>query len=148
AIPPAPALTSTSTVFTDYGATNGWLETFNGTDSSGDSGQRIAVDSSGNIYSAGKTNQGGHFNWMVRKISSSGGFVWRTFYNAPSNLAATANGIAVDGAGNVYVAGFETRSDLSQGDNIVVKKYDPNGLTVWTSTFNGVSNLDDEANDV
>src|SRR5207244_4020071 len=77
-----------------------------------DNGNAIAVDGSGNVYVAGSSAA----TWgapvraytagtdaFAAKLNSSGSLTWNTFLGA----AGTDNGnaIAVDGSGNVYVAG-------------------------------------------
>jgi hypothetical protein len=56
--------------------------------------------------------------------------------------ADTARAIALDGAGNVYVAGSD-----SNGDNFDYKivSYDPDGDLRWETTYNGPADDDDHA---
>ncbi|MGA9462448.1 MAG: SBBP repeat-containing protein [Terracidiphilus sp.] len=78
----------------------------------------IALDGSGNIYVAGAsaslgvpgpgtvyqaTFGGGDFDAFVAKYSNAGAQLWWTFVGG--NATDIANGVAVDGSGNVYVAG-------------------------------------------
>ncbi len=83
-----------------------------------DTGQAIAVDSSDNVYITGQS-QGtwngpngqlplnafaGSQNIFVLKLNSSGQYLWHTFYG--SGVGDEGQGIAVDGNGNIYVAGY------------------------------------------
>jgi hypothetical protein len=80
--------------------------------SGGDSGDCIAVDANGNIYVAGSSSA----TWgspvrafssgsdvFVAKLNSSGALAWNTFLGTTG--ADSVHGMAVDGSGNVHVAG-------------------------------------------
>jgi hypothetical protein len=49
--------------------------------------------------------------------------------------------LAVDGAGNVYVAGFSYGSGTS--DDYATIKYDPSGNEIWVARYNGPGNNND-----
>ncbi|MBI4370205.1 MAG: hypothetical protein HY547_08255 [Elusimicrobia bacterium] len=68
---------------------------------------------------------------------------WSNTVNGVSNNHDEGFAIAVDESGNVYQAGFETKA--GEGKNIWIGKFDPNGSTLWTATYNGPDNLDDSA---
>ncbi|MBP7961497.1 MAG: SBBP repeat-containing protein [Caldilineaceae bacterium] len=75
-------------------------------------GFAIAVDSGGNAYVSGYGSAtwgaplrsfGGTTDGFAAKLSSTGGLTWNTFLGGSATDRATA--IALDGIGNVYVAG-------------------------------------------
>ncbi|RPJ39196.1 MAG: hypothetical protein EHM35_02925 [Planctomycetaceae bacterium] len=89
-----------------------------------DEGDGITADGSGNVYVTATSSaswngpgtcstpgvspcplhaQAGMEDNVVIKLSSAGTYLWHTFYGSTNE--ETANGIAVDGDGNVYVAG-------------------------------------------
>lgn len=68
---------------------------------------------------------------------------WVRFYNGPTNGADDGNAIAVDRAGNVYVAGPSVGSGT--GQDYCVVKYAPNGNIRWTARYNGPANSTDVA---
>lgn len=84
-----------------------------------DEGQRIAIDSTGNVYVIGvaqsnnfpvsggapqATFGGGVQDVFVTKLDAAGGFVYSTYLGGSGN--DEGNGIAVDSMGNAYVTGL------------------------------------------
>ncbi len=73
---------------------------------------------------------------------------WVSNYGGNSNRddinLSNAKGLAVaaDNSGNCYVTGLVS-SDFN-GNDIVVIKYNMLGDTLWTATFNGTANMDDQ----
>ena len=137
---------------------------------SGDeSGDSIAVDNAGNAYITGFTgstnfptknplqpsNHGTYLgcpcNAFVTKLNSSGSaLVYSTYLGGSNNDGGI--GIAVDSAGDAYVAGFAESSDfptmnpwqptLSGGLNAFVSKIDPSGSAFVYSTYLGGNDND------
>ncbi|MBI3189376.1 MAG: SBBP repeat-containing protein, partial [Ignavibacteriales bacterium] len=108
----------------------------------------LAVDSSGNVYVAG--TYGGQ--WSSRqgmttiKYNSAGDSLWRRNYEFeyyPGNARTSATSLAVDGNGNVYVTGYSYRGWNSEYYDYLTIKYNSNGDTLWTRTYNGTSNYYD-----
>lgn len=84
-------------------------------------------------------------NWLVRSFSATGTLFWEATYNAPANGDDEATAVAADAAGNVYVAGFESRPDLSEGENWVVRAYAAAGGVLWMHTYNSPAAADERA---
>jgi hypothetical protein len=137
-----------------------------------DYGERIAVDSAGNAYITGATGStdfptmnpiqavygGGENDAFVTKINPTGSaLVYSTYLGGGGGLGDWGTGIAVDSAGNAYVAGltdaadFPTKNPLQATNagfqDAFVAKLNPSGSALVYSTYLGGS-LDDGASDI
>jgi hypothetical protein len=140
---------------------------------SGDAGQGIAVDSAGNTYVTGYTGSldfnpqnplpghgtvEGPYNAFVAKFDPSGALVFSTYLGGTGNSYGYGDGgtgIAVDTAGNAYIAGYSYSSNFPTtqnayqtmnraylphaGANAFVAKLDTMGSTLLYSTYLGGS---------
>jgi len=100
-----------------------------------DDSNDVAVDSTGNIYLTGGTmgdlggaNAGNYDPW-VAKYDSQGNQLWLQQFG--TNNDDYSNGVAVDGAGNVYLTG---RVNVP-GTEVWIAKYDPQGNQLWLQQF-------------
>ena len=143
--------------------------TFYGSDDM-DAGYDIAVDGDANVYITGYSDAtwqgdssapplnpfGGVEDIVVLKLNSAGTYQWHTFYG----VRDSGKGIALDGSGNIYVAGWNSytwqgpsgqpplhpRSDEDYPD-IVVVKLNSAGLYQW-HTFYGTYLYNDYGSDI
>ena len=60
---------------------------------------------------------------------------WVAIYDGPGNALDTANAIAADAEGNVYVTGLSRNSDTPGDTAYATVKYDPEGNEVWVVRF-------------
>lgn len=115
-----------------------WTKQF-GTDNYDNAGD-VAVSGS-NIYVVGNTGGSlaggsyGSYDAFIRKYNSSGSVVWTKQFGTPA--VDNANDVAVDGSGNIYVAGTTYGSLAGTytnggGGDMFLRKYNPNGGVVWT----------------
>lgn len=135
-----------------------------------DEGHGIAVDGAGNAYVTGGTgstdfptlnalqgaNAGGNTIAFVTKLDANGVLVYSTYLGGTDDTDE-GNGIAVDGAGNAYVAGDADSTDFPtlnalQGANAggidaFVAKLDTNGALVY-STYLGGSGSEQLSGDI
>ena len=101
-----------------------WTNTFGGTGD--DRGLTVAVDAAGNVHiagtfqgtaelGAGDVTSAGATDAFVTKLNSAGAHQWTTTLGGTSS--DHGNGVAVDGSGNVHIAGtFQGTADLGAGD--------------------------------
>jgi len=120
-----------------------WVRQFGGVGE--DSALAGAVDSIGNLYVVGQSPGelpgrlfvGGLSGAFVRKYAADGDELWSRQFG--TRVSAKANGVAVDTAGNVYVAGQVEGALPGQhhfGHNdAFVRAYDSSGNELWTRQF-------------
>jgi uncharacterized delta-60 repeat protein len=104
--------------------------------SDGDSGHDIALDGAGNIYVTGSTYSfgTGDSDAFIAKYDSAGTSLLNITWGG-SNYDA-AYGIAVDGAGNIYITG--KTSSFGAGDSdAFIAKYDSAGTSLLNITWGG-----------
>ncbi|MHA1444358.1 MAG: SBBP repeat-containing protein [Candidatus Hodarchaeales archaeon] len=103
---------------------------------SSDNAYGVAVDSSGNIYLAGFTESfgAGDSDMVLVKYDGNGEQQWNRTWGGGSR--DDAYGVAVDSSGNIYLAG-ETYSFGAGDSDMVLVKYDGNGIQQWNHTWGG-----------
>lgn len=111
-----------------------WNRTWGGIDL--DFGHGVAIDSSDNIYLAGKTKNFGveGTDMILVKYDNSGVQQWsRTWGGIRQEWGFE---VAVDSLNNIYLAGFTT--SVGAGDyNMVIVEYDNSGGQQWNHTWGG-----------
>lgn len=117
-----------------------------------DYGRCVAVDSAGSVYVAGNSQSSdwGGFNgvpWempdaFITKFAPDGSVAWTSFIGGDSTDAVY--GIAVDGSGNVYVAGQTNSTNFDGGlpgfgggHDAFVTRLNTNGTVAWTRFLGG-----------
>ena len=114
-----------------------WAARYNGPGSGEDAANALAVDAAGNVYVTGYSlGAAGTYDLATIKYDSAGQQLWLARYNGTGNSYGMA--IAVDGSGNVYVAGGSVGSG-SHYDYIVIK-YSSAGAQLWETRYNGPVN--------
>src|SRR6185503_15647716 len=84
-----------------------WTNRYNGPANGNDVANRIAVDSSGNVFVTGYSENASTMNdYATIKYSGAGVPLWTNYYNGPANDGDAAYAIAVDSTGNVLVTGY------------------------------------------
>ena len=106
----------------------------------------VAFHPSGDIYVAGRTTGAGNDDMFIAKYSGiDGSRLWtRTYPEAGSNYGNDyAEALAVDAAGNLYVAGYGVNA-AGNGDAWLLK-YDGAGNRQWARPYDGVGHSYDIA---
>ena len=138
--------------------------------SNNDYGHHVATDATGDVYLAGSftsatlhcgtvtltNDSSGSSDMYIAKYNASGTIQWA--HNAGGTKNEVANSVAVDAAGNVYVAGYFESDTITFGaftlindttnfsNDIFLVKYDANGTIIWAKSAGG--SKDDYANSV
>jgi ankyrin repeat protein len=119
-----------------------WVRRYNGPGNDQDDARAIAVDGSGNVFITGKSiGSGTDYDYATIKYYSNGDTAWVRRYNGPGNSIDSANALAVDDLGNIYVTGSSVGSGTDQ-DYATIKYYS-NGDTAWMRRYNGPSDTTD-----
>ncbi|MGA2092547.1 MAG: SBBP repeat-containing protein [Sedimentisphaerales bacterium] len=110
-----------------------WSVSYDGPNHSMDTPKAIAVDNSGNVYVAGQRYPNGSSTayYTTIKYDPNGNQLWVSYYGGHSS-SDTANAIAVDNSGNVYVTGTYYESVSL---DIATIKYDSNGNQLWVAPY-------------
>jgi hypothetical protein len=90
---------------------------------------KMALDSAGNIYLTGfSQNTNGNLGYVTIKYAPNGTQLWAARYDSTNYPTATPAGLALDSSNNVVVTG-----------NALTIKYDANGNQLWTAPYNGAA---------
>jgi hypothetical protein len=122
-----------------------WSKTYNGPADESDIGEAIAIDNSGNVYSAGRSESEAPSpqDMILIKYNSDGDTLWARRYNGNADNFDIAVDVSVDNEGNVYITGEST--DSSNAEDITTIKYDTGGNVQWIKFYNGPASSVDEA---
>jgi hypothetical protein len=125
-----------------------WVQRYDGPGHDVDDALAMSVDGPGNAYVTGYSWGGSVTAEDIAtiKYKPNGDTAWIRRYNGPDNKSDGGQAITIDGAGNVYVAGW-SRGNLTDFDYITLK-YDMNGYLRWTATYNGEKDSTDIASDI
>lgn len=100
-----------------------------------------ALDANGNLVVAGNTINGTEAeNFLITKFDPEGQILWEEQYDY-SDLTDFATAIAIDGNGNVLVAGASQNGTLDF--DYALLKLDGNGSTLWSVRYDGLGQGDD-----
>jgi uncharacterized delta-60 repeat protein len=111
-----------------------WNYTWGG--NSTDSGHGVTVDSSGNIYLVGATFSfgAGDFDIVLVKYDENGVQQWNRTWGGENR--DYGHGVVVDSSDNVFIAGYTWSFGAGSAD-VVLVKYDGNGIQQWNRTWGG-----------
>ena len=119
---------------------------YEGQGDNADNVRAMLRDASGNLYLAGYTfRKGQDRDFLTIKLNANGDTLWTRTLNGSSNSTDEALGLGIDPSGNIIVGGFIKNSGLSY--DYFIAKYNPNGDTLFTRTYNGTQSKSDKAAD-
>ncbi len=99
------------------------------------SGNAIAVDIVGNVYTFGSANG----DMILIKHNSSGDTLWTRMYD--HHTSDRGFDVTVDNSGNVFVTGPSTSRYGTSADAVIIK-YNSNGDSLWVRRYDRASNSD------
>jgi hypothetical protein len=132
-----------------YAAADGtvlWDRHYNGPGDRRDSPHAVTVDSSGNVFVTGTSQNGGspynHMFYTAKYAAADGALLWEKRYNGPAKVHDVPQAITVDAFGNAVVTGA---SSLSSGySTYYTAKYSAaDGALLWEARYNGPANGND-----
>jgi hypothetical protein len=119
-----------------------WVRRYNGPANSSDRAHAVTADAYGNVYVTGASSGMGTGDDITTiKYYPDGDTAWVRRYHED---AESPFDVAVDGAGNVYVAGYGPQESGESSDYATIK-YRPNGDTAWVRGYNGPGDGHDDA---
>ncbi len=127
--------------------TQKWAAVYDGPANSFDQPVDLALDPAGGVYVTGiSTLNGLNTDFATLKYDTNGLEVWAARYNGPANIEDSPVRLGLDGAGNVYVAGW---SHASNGvPDYALVKYTPGGQRLWAVRFDGLAGRYDYLSDM
>ncbi|RPI19031.1 MAG: T9SS C-terminal target domain-containing protein [Ignavibacteriae bacterium] len=124
-----------------------WVKRYDGAYNANDKAYAVTADKSGNIYITGyishSTTSPYYRDIVLLKYDSSGVQQWVKTYNGPTNANDIGSSVITDNSGNIYVSGYIGDSETS-GTDIILIKYNSFGDLLWSRTYNGSGNQDDD----
>lgn len=102
-----------------------WTRRYNGSTDREDRFNAMCLDGAGNIWLAGKTDTDAdslneNFDILIAKYDVNGNLLWDTTWSFSATSNETANAIAYDGNGRIYVVG-ETNKNGSDYDFVTIQ---------------------------
>lgn len=126
-----------------------WEKTFNAEGDNTDKSNAMAIDASGNMYIAGSVVEyGTDKNFALQKIDAGGNTLWvRTINGTSVGSSDSAQSVAIDASGFIYVAGYTHNKGTS--NDYTVAKYDSAGTLIWVQNYDyTTASESDKANSI
>lgn len=120
-----------------------WAQKYNSANNNTDLAYCIGVDASGNVYVGGFATPNSNTDLALVKYNSAGTQQWVRTVNGQGNANDAVNGLVLDAAGNVFLTGQST--GLGTAYNYITLRYNPSGTQIWSQTYLGPGNANDNA---
>jgi len=120
-----------------------WVRRYNSPLNVSEGARALAVDGQGNVYVTGGWGGGGAAGYLTIKYNTDGRLLWVRRYNGLGYDSDSAQAIALDSQGNVYVTGYS--HGIGSRSDYATIKYSPDGEELWVRRYNGPGNSVDEA---
>jgi len=131
-----------ATVKYDANGNELWVARYNGPGNRSNAATALAVDSAGNVYVTGwSEGSATSYDYATVKYDANGNELWAARYDGPTNGFDFARALVLDPAGNVYVAGFSSRTSASGFYDYATIKYSADGKEVWVAKYSGLLGL-------
>lgn len=121
-----------------------WAKRYDGAGLVDDAAFDLQLDALGNVYIGGFTQaDSATYDLLAIKYDAAGAQQWLASYHGAGSDSATVYELAVDGAQNVYVAGY---SEGATGTpDMIAIKYNSAGVEQWAAFYNSVADSADFA---
>ncbi len=117
----------------DTGGNLLWSAAYKGTGKGDDIASAIAVDSTGNIYVAGESNNATTgWDYIVIKYANNGSRLWAANYNGTANASDGAFDMTLDKSGDILVTGYSGGEATREYATL---KYDTDGNQLWVAEY-------------
>gem|GEM_PF-415942 len=117
-----------------------WAIPYDGAAHGDDRSTALALDCHGNIFVTGlSSGSAGLFNCTTMKYDPQGSELWRRQFAAAANTNSIPTSVAVDGSGNVVIAGY-VDNILSATSNLLALEYDSSGVRLWATPLSNHPN--------
>jgi hypothetical protein len=120
-----------------------WTNEYIGPVNISDAASAVVVDGNGNVFvTGGAYNTNGFYDYVTVAYSGAGVPLWTNRYS--SGRDSTANAIAVDTNGNIFVTG-QSSPEWGGFPDYATVAYSAAGSALWTNRYHGPAPLQDSA---
>jgi len=122
-----------------------WVQRYNSPGNYNDYVTDMKTDGFGNIYLCGYVEYStSNSDVLLLKYNSTGNLIWSRTWRGINSNSNKSSKILFDYEGFIYILG---RASLNYGDFLLIK-YNSNGDTLWSRTFDGMNDNSDDAKDM
>lgn len=115
-----------------------WAKDYEGQFSIHDRIRALGVDAAGNVVVTGTASNGLNRDIATIKYDAAGNELWTASFDGVLGKDDYAEGLGVDGAGNLYVVGH-TIAETGYSVCVTIK-YAPDGTLAWVRCYSGMKN--------